>query len=508
VDTASTVSGVVVDAEHSPLAGRTVAIGERRTTTDAHGCFEFGDVPPTYEVAIVEPNGAEVTVYQGITRRDPLLYHEGGIHEQPAARAHRGQISGRVSGGPVASDGNIVIEFSTAEVEAHVYLGGTPQSEGPSFGPLEVSWDGAPTITGQLVTLRTTLASSDGGLAPSVSHEFAQRTITLHDGEKAKVDLQTSVLPRIRGTARIELDPGTSLTTAGIVYVSTSARGVLPVGGLPTGRGASLDWDVPDLGSSYGLCFAIQDGNQGRWITDRRCGTREGPVALHMQAPPSLEAPPSGSQFQGATTFSWSPVSNAIYFLDLEPVRTATRYHPHIWLYTADTQAKWPDRQALGISFPTYAARYKVRPGARGPYRSMDEATGPQGIGAKLPTDSWGTEPAARKFDIESPGVGSLDPTCQFEYGTGVGCGAANTGSGHEYYMLAAINNVLHHYPEVAQKAGLTCVRDCASARLYIRAYGEFAKTHPGFDANAPTELMPPKPPVPTGPPKSYKPTL
>jgi hypothetical protein len=71
------VTGTVLDlGSYAPLAGRTVAIGGRKTITDAKGTFVFDGVPPVYDATIAEPGGITATRYLGLSRRDPILAHQ------------------------------------------------------------------------------------------------------------------------------------------------------------------------------------------------------------------------------------------------------------------------------------------------------------------------------------------------------------------------------------------------------------------------------------------------
>jgi hypothetical protein len=301
----------------------------------------------------------------------------------------------------------------------------------------------------------------------------------------------------VRVTGHVEVDRGTSLTEMQLYYRSTQARSGLWVRGGDR-RETSFDWEIPDLRASQSLCFQLSDGAQGRWILELRCGAPlDQPVALHLRAPPTLEAPPKGSPLTADTTFSWSRTPDAIHALDLTPSRLPTPYHPHVTLYTAATSAKWPDTRALGIPFPKGAATYKVRVVARGPYRTVDEAAGKEGMAALLPALLWDSESKQTRFDMWAV---AADPSCHFEYGSVIVCGDPAPGDvegRREHYMLAPINNSLRQYPELAAAVGLQCVRDCAAARVYAKAYDAYEKSHPGFDTNAPMEERPPPPPPP-----------
>jgi len=68
--------------------------------------------------------------------------------------------------------------------------------------------------------------------------------------------------------------------------------------------------------------------------------------------------------------------------------------YPRIKVITASRSTTWPDLRALGIAFPTLRrafpegnAAYKCMVGLLQPYASMDDAYGPQGLGAPLPKD-------------------------------------------------------------------------------------------------------------------------
>jgi len=55
-----------------------------------------------------------------------------------------------------------------------------------------------------------------------------------------------------------------------------------------------------------------------------------------------------------------------------------------------------------------------------------------------------------------------------------------------EWYQLSAMNLKLRCYPDFAATVGIQCVRDCAGARAFYKAYAKYARAHPGFDANQP----------------------
>src|SRR2546430_8748338 len=70
------VTGRVVDRRTGGgLSGRTVIAGEQRVATAADGSFTLADVPPLYDLAIVDAGGTRATIYPKLARPDPLLVH-------------------------------------------------------------------------------------------------------------------------------------------------------------------------------------------------------------------------------------------------------------------------------------------------------------------------------------------------------------------------------------------------------------------------------------------------
>ena len=86
---AGAISGIVVNHQGVRLPGQIVAVGGRRTTSDGEGRFSLADVPATYDLIVAKPDGDLVTIYQGISRRDPRVVHTA-LYERPPD--HRAQI--------------------------------------------------------------------------------------------------------------------------------------------------------------------------------------------------------------------------------------------------------------------------------------------------------------------------------------------------------------------------------------------------------------------------------
>jgi hypothetical protein len=164
-------------------------------------------------------------------------------------------------------------------------------------------------------------------------------------------------------------------------------------------------------------------------------------------------------------------------------------------IYTTARSERWPDLSTLGISFPKPRASYSATVTALGPFASMDQAAGPDGLVAPVPKDAWW----GMSQDLSIPVRLPLAPdvaACQYPAGVSIVCGKLPNGD-RELYVLSAINNKIAEYPRFADAIGIRCVRDCATARAYREGYERYRKQHPGFDADQPVGDVGDVPPLP-----------
>ena len=61
-----------------------------------------------------------------------------------------------------------------------------------------------------------------------------------------------------------------------------------------------------------------------------------------------------------------------------------------------------------------------------------------------------------------------------------------------EFYRLSVLNRTIQTYPDFAAAVKIHCVRDCAGARAYLKAYAGYSAAHPGFDADRPLPVANP----------------
>ena len=184
--------------------GRTVSIAGQIATTDASGRFYFDDVPDIYDAIVAEPDGSQVSIYYGLTRRDPVLSHAASYTSALDDPPHVATLSGLLSGSfpfPVGTYHFATIFFLTERSNTTWYLGQPFQSSGPGYGPLPVRWAGDPSVSGNLIAL--------GQIGTEQQHWttafLASTSFSIADGAKATRDMSMSSVPigKIAGSVQM-----------------------------------------------------------------------------------------------------------------------------------------------------------------------------------------------------------------------------------------------------------------------------------------------------------------
>jgi len=355
-------------------------IGGQAGTTGDDGSFSIENVSSPYDAVVADPEGANVSVYYGLARRDPILWYSPGntLKGQPLPKAH---ISGVISGAfasPLGSGQLIRIYFvSSKTVQSSWELGENVLRYGPNYGPIPIAWSGADPVDGRVIGLGRVY--SQGGLY--LSGALASQPVTVSANSTVEADLVLSSVPNGHLAGSIQTIKSLAQTVS-ITYRLPTMLDPLIVGSFLAS--AVFDYEVPDLsalGGTYCLNAATSDGG----ARSRQCGIEIGArdISLTLPAPPEIVTPKTGSPVTKDTRFSWTSIGGAVYVLEL----SATASVPHISVYTTATEVNWPDLSAMGIAFPA-GVEYRCQVTALLPHRTIDEAgLGTQDEGQRLTSE-------------------------------------------------------------------------------------------------------------------------
>jgi hypothetical protein len=425
VGQAAKLAGTVVDeSTRRPIAGLRVTVGAQTATTDAEGRFVLRGVSDVYDVVVADADGSSVSLYRGLRRRDPALVHKPRSGSE--AEMHRGAVRGTLAGGggpyPMTS-GDAYVAFFSPESAEKVRLqnidaksySGRPIQNGPAYGPIEAHWIGRSSVKGVLMALRSRPGAKDTAgtieqinlppAAADASFWFAKRDVTLTSAQASTADLDLEPVTSGLLTGEVRPPNGVRVTQLQAYYAFPFPGATIA---LPSDqrRLPRFDYPVPDLRRQGGtLCVVAFCGDTGRWIWGRRCGLAPGdPVSLPLAEPPTLSSPAAGSAIVPGMRFAWTSAAPGIYEIKLEPTWTLPS-RPRIHLYTAEIETTWPDLRALGVAFPEGGAKYTITVGRLGPYATMDEATGAEGLCAQMAPAQW--QSYTHPLDLTVPGAPS-----------------------------------------------------------------------------------------------------
>ena len=366
----------VMKAWYWPANGRRVHLKDHEPVVIEDGRFAFDHVPATYELWVEGQPEAPLTVYRGLTRRDPVLIHSPSFVTALDEPSRKATISGIVRGDfpfPIDKGYRLSFYFLSNRTQGHWWMGQQGQSLGPRFGRMKVAWNGEPSITGTLVAL--------GGHADKDKRwneaYLASRLVELTDKGEA---IEEIMLARIE-TGRIAGEvkaPDYRSWNGYVAFQLSGNRGEIDLNcTLKLGR---YDCTVPDLSPLGGeYCIDMIDGEVGGGGV-KHCGGKIGMTdfSIKLEAPPKLKALDKPGFISKTTVLAWSGDEKAVYAVDIRPDIAAGVAWFEFRLYLAGPRLAWPNIEDYGVKAPA-GSKVKVHISRLFPYRSVDELAGASG---------------------------------------------------------------------------------------------------------------------------------
>lgn len=485
-ESAGRIDGIVQDDGAMRLPRQIVSIGAHRTVSDGDGRFSIvGEgISVPYDLLVASPGGDHVTLYQGLTRRDPLVTHSA---RHPGIFPHKAHIAGAVYGNMPKGKNQgkprgWSWEFQFASPRTRMgnrpLAGWFDASGSGAYGPIPVGWDGSDTVKGRMMVLfRMGADSVEWGA-------FAEKFVTLRAGETLAVDLRPVRVPVVHRRSPKIAEPGNGNNSAdpldegfprgqeAMFFDEFRADCCGPVFHGDQYSGTTVD--LRAFGIRY--CHEAQRWDPHLHSLRSHCGfDPASPGALKLPLPVSFAKPVNGTLAAPGMAFAWSGMSRAVYCLDLSSASgDPSARHPAIRICTGRTSATWPDLAEAGVGFPKAPAAYSAKVSAMGPMGSIDDLAASGSY-----RDYWKTESRVLSLPLHPP-MGKKAADCRYKQF--VACG------GTEMYQLSAMNRKLRYFPEFADAVNIHCVTDCSGARAYMRAYAGYLESHPGFDQDEPLE--------------------
>lgn len=344
--TTMVVTGRVVGVPGNPLAGLTVAIGERTTVTDANGRFSVSEVTPPYDLTLVAPGTPPlVGIYQGLTRPDPTLAF---LFFVASGEPNTGFVSGTVSeGDEIPSDGEVTgALFASPEASGLVTLGSRDYT-------LPLAWFGPTTTIGTVHVLQW--KSPGPGRVPTAYTGFGTVTaVRVTDGltnDEASMQLFDPGNTSIAGTV---VAPAGSTVLSKDLALEFADHAILPLGSERDDQ-PRFSFPVPENITLTAVVSTTAQFASGAVSFRREAGIPRGATDVSLVLPtPVLSSTPADAagDVSPSTEFRWSPFAGGVHLVIFSGEAAAT---PSYYVVTRETSTRIPDLTALGAAFPAGA---------------------------------------------------------------------------------------------------------------------------------------------------------
>lgn len=345
------------------------------------GRFAIARAGARYDAWLVDKQAQVVTIYQGLTRRDPVLWGRGDGSSSREGR--KATVHGILRGDfpfPIGAESGLNVYFFAKHAsgfwQAHPPEWGDGVAAGPRFGRMTVAWQEGASLRGRLVALGETAAEKQRWTRAAL----AWGPIVLDDGAEsfAEMTLENLTIGHIAGS--VSIDGNDRVREIGFYYRLPDEGGRVALGGCPVLN--TYDCRLPDLGrlggeycAHIGYQFPVRDFPNGNAT---RCGGKLGATDFSFRIGPHPQWTESADRMSPGGTLAWKDAGKGIYRVLLAPAWDSAIKGPVFEIYTHQTRVRWPDARAWGIHFAT-GATYKVEV-TRMSYDSVDRVASATGF--------------------------------------------------------------------------------------------------------------------------------
>lgn len=369
---AITVSGKII-AYGEPRSNVAVVIGGKSATTSTLGTFSIADVKPPYDVAFaISPS--EVTIYQGLSRPDPVLiaFGKGGL-PLPTARS-AASLVGQVGGGPGLPFVDQPVVTASGPQNASGFALATA-ADGTYAMATDPTWYGSATTIS--VKVHATLLSGGLGYYGFVDNVTVNEGSTPGNVNIALNSVGVATLTaKADGPADLSGEPAKMFYRGGILLTANGGGYQNPASGaLPF----TVERKFPKVPGATLYSEAYYDRFSA--AGERSSARASAPIGDTATVTASLVDPPRPTAPAEAATgiaigseLTFSAFTGGVHRVTFTSVAAAAG--PVVHVLTAASKVKLPDLSALTLSIPKGTA-YTWRVHGYAPATSMDDSALP-----------------------------------------------------------------------------------------------------------------------------------
>ncbi|WP_299426554.1 hypothetical protein [uncultured Meiothermus sp.] len=362
-----TVIGKVLTHDGKPGAFLPVLVADQKTATDASGNFSAADVAIPYDLVVLQASRNQAYVYEGLSRRDPIVLVSGsGSTYDNASEVTLTSSNVNTTPPPAGgfADGHITcLGVATRQVSC-----GITGSVFPSVKH-NVSWAGPSSVFINFYALQM--------------HKNSRNVVTsfLRFGRAENRHL-TNAQP---STGNFALEPvqnqaiaGSTTPPPGYTLVSR-ALGFRALGHYlypfsyeldQTGIAPNFSWASPAVpGMDLYLSASARKGDAHVYAY-LAVTPVDSAINLRLPTPPEqLQPADNALGVTTATTFSWTPFAEGVHSVSVSPVTPGAL---NLTIYSAATSLQLPDLSSLGYPLPK-GVTYRWMVGGFAPFASVDD---------------------------------------------------------------------------------------------------------------------------------------
>ena len=370
VSSATTVSGQVTYSDRTtglPNA-RVLLAGQAPIDADSGGHFTVSNVIPPYTLSVTYPKSGTVSIYQGLTRPDPVL--SLNIVAPPSRSS---KISGQLNGScctfsTTSSPNATAIGFDSADTQGNTGMVGATSG----FYDLVVDWLAAApsSISGNFYALQAKCPNGNSCLFPASYLGFVSSpSVSLNAGDVTSSQ-NFSLLPVATShvTGTVLAAPGYHVSENHLQMLFPHGLVFLLAGGLTTST--SFDFPVPTGTPASFQLSPTATNSAGASVTTNLAGIVPGTSGINipMAAAPTLGTPSDAAVLSAAPQLNWIGSTDQVF----ELVIKNSHYVGLEWrILTHATIASLPDLSAFTSNLePNTTYNWSVR--SYSPISSLD----------------------------------------------------------------------------------------------------------------------------------------
>src|SRR5215813_11184764 len=232
--TSITVTGKLLDFSGGPGAFMPVMVAGKVTSSDANGNFTMVDVTSPYELVVLQPTIKYAQVFEGVTRKDPIVL----VYQPSSSTPKKASLVVNFSG---TGTGYGLMDVSNP-VNANGGVTGSVATPGTSYSQ-DLQWTGPSSFEGNVCAI---LYKNVNGVATAINAFGEEDRVSLRDGQTTTVGVNMAAVQSkaVSGTVTVPTGFTLNYKILGFVCGGNVKRTSYPFT-FDTSSGTSFNYPTP-----------------------------------------------------------------------------------------------------------------------------------------------------------------------------------------------------------------------------------------------------------------------